>query len=134
MRDDTYIPERAAEEVLTTESAKPSFLGQNAYEFLRWMTQYVVPGVGTLYFALASIWGFPYGEQVVGTTVALTTFLGVIIGISRAQYNSSGQAFDGIMVVDESDPEKDVYRLTLNRPVGELADLSAVTFKVANSQ
>ena len=42
--------------------------------------------MGTLYFALASIWRLPYGEQVVGTITAVDTFLGVILGITTAQY------------------------------------------------
>ena len=46
-----------------------------------------LPALGTLYFALADVWGLPYGEQVVGTIVAVDTFLGVVLGISTAQYN-----------------------------------------------
>ncbi len=40
-------------------------------------------------FALAGIWGLPYGEQVVGTITAVDTFLGVLLGISSAQYNKT---------------------------------------------
>ena len=57
------------------------------YDFLKWVAQYLLPAAGTLYFALAGIWGFPYGEQVVGTITAVDTFLGVILGISTIQYN-----------------------------------------------
>jgi hypothetical protein len=56
------------------------------YDVLKYIAQYVLPALGTLYFALASIWGFPYGEQVVGTITAVDTFLGVILGLSNAQY------------------------------------------------
>ena len=59
------------------------------YDFLKWVAQYLLPAAGTLYFALAGIWGFPYGEQVVGTITAVDTFLGVILGISTIQYNKS---------------------------------------------
>ncbi len=48
---------------------------------------YVFPAVGTLYFALAGIWGLPYGEQIVGTITAFDTFLGVILGISKSKYD-----------------------------------------------
>lgn len=57
------------------------------YDVLKWITQYLLPALGTLYFALAGIWGLPYGEQVVGTITAVDTFLGVLLGISSAQYN-----------------------------------------------
>ena len=57
------------------------------YDILKWIAMYLLPALGTLYFALASIWGLPYGEQIVGTITAIDTFLGVILGISTKQYN-----------------------------------------------
>ena len=54
---------------------------------LKWIAMYLLPALGTLYFALAGIWGLPYGEQIVGTITAIDTFLGVILGISTTQYN-----------------------------------------------
>lgn len=56
------------------------------YNVLKWMAQLLLPAMGTRYFALASIWRLPYGEQVVGTITAVDTFLGVILGITTAQY------------------------------------------------
>lgn len=61
-------------------------LSNETYDFLKWMAQIVLPALGTLYFALASIWGFPYGEQIVGTITALDAFLGALLGVSTAQY------------------------------------------------
>ena len=61
-------------------------LNNKVYDVLKWIAMYLLPAFGTLYFALAGIWGFPYGEQIVGTVTALDTFLGVILGISSAQY------------------------------------------------
>ena len=62
-------------------------LNNKVYDVLKWIAMYLLPALGTLYFALAGIWGFPYGEEVVGTLTALDTFLGVLLGISNAQYN-----------------------------------------------
>lgn len=64
-------------------------LSNKVYDVLKWITLIVLPAIGTLYFALAGIWNFPYGEQVVGTIVAIETFLGALIGISNAQYNKA---------------------------------------------
>ena len=58
------------------------------YDILKWIAMYLLPALGTLYFALAGIWGFPYGEQVVGTISAVDAFLGVILGISSKNYNA----------------------------------------------
>lgn len=62
-------------------------MSNKTYDILKWITMYLLPAAGTLYFALAGIWGLPYGEQVVGTITAVDTFLGVILGISTSQYN-----------------------------------------------
>lgn len=59
------------------------------YDVLKWIAMYLLPSLGTLYFALAGIWGFPYGEEIVGTITAVDTFLGVILGISNVQYKKS---------------------------------------------
>ena len=57
------------------------------YDVLKWIAMYVLPALGTLYFALAGIWNLPYGEQVVGTITAVDTFIGVLLGISSSNYN-----------------------------------------------
>ena len=62
------------------------------YDILKWIAQYFLPAIGTLYFALAGIWGLPYGAQIVGTITAVDTFLGVLLGISSAQYNKASLA------------------------------------------
>jgi hypothetical protein len=64
------------------------------YDTLKWIAMYFLPAAGTLYFALAGIWGFPYGEEIVGTITAVDTFLGVILGISNAQYKKSNSVVE----------------------------------------
>lgn len=64
-------------------------LNDKVYDLLKWITMIVLPALGTLYFTLTTIWGFPYGEQVSGTINALVLFLGAILGISTANYKKS---------------------------------------------
>lgn len=61
-------------------------MSNKMYDILKWIAQILLPALGTLYFALAGIWGFPYGEQIVGTITAIDTFLGVCLGISTVNY------------------------------------------------
>lgn len=56
------------------------------YDKLKYIAQIVLPALGTLYFALASIWGLPYGEQIVGTITAVDAFLGAVLKLSSDQY------------------------------------------------
>lgn len=62
-------------------------MSNRVYDVLKWVAQYLLPALGTLYFALAGTWDLPYGEEVVGTITAIDTFLGVVLGISTVQYN-----------------------------------------------
>lgn len=62
-------------------------MSNKTYDVLKWIAMIVLPALGTLYFALAGIWNFPYGEEIVGTITALDAFLGAILGISNATYN-----------------------------------------------
>ena len=64
-------------------------MSNKTYAILKWIAMYLLPAIGTLYFALAGIWGLPYGEQIVGTITAVDTFLGVLLGISTAKYNKT---------------------------------------------
>lgn len=57
------------------------------YNILKWIALIVLPALGTLYFSLSKIWGFPLGVEIVGTISAIDTFLGALLGISTAQYN-----------------------------------------------
>lgn len=61
-------------------------MSNKVYDILKFSATIVLPALGTLYFALSGIWGFPYGEEVVGTITAVVTFFGVILGISNANY------------------------------------------------
>lgn len=63
---------------------------------LKWIAQYLLPALGTLYFALAGIWGLPYCEQIVGTVTALITFLNVLLGIVNTQTAKKETAASGV--------------------------------------
>ena len=53
-------------------------MSNKTYDTLKWIAQYLLPAAGTLYFAL-------------GTITAVDTFLGVLLGISAANYNKDAK-------------------------------------------
>ncbi len=59
----------------------------NTYNILKWIAMIMLPALGALYFGLASIWGLPYGQEIVGTITVVDTFLGAILGISSSNYS-----------------------------------------------
>ena len=62
-------------------------MSNEVYDVLVRIVKYILPALGTLYFGLSQIWGFPYGEEVVGSISLIATFLAICLGISTIQYN-----------------------------------------------
>lgn len=64
-------------------------MSNKVYDALKYIAQIVLPALATLYFALAQIWGLPYGEQVVGTITAVDAFLGALLRLTTIKYERS---------------------------------------------
>ena len=108
------------------------------YNLIKWFVTIVLPAFGTLYYTLSNMWGLPNADQVVGTTVAVSLFLGSLVGISKLNYNRAQAekpdvVADGSIILDSSDPEKDVFSLNLDIPLNELMERSTVTFAVTEA-
>jgi hypothetical protein len=83
--------------------------------------------LGTLYFTLASIWDLPAAQEVVNTIIAVDTFLGVILQISNANYNSKKV---GDIEVQELETGVKTYSLNLEGQPEEIEDVDEARFKV----
>ena len=64
-------------------------MSNKMFDTLRFICEVGLPALGTLYFALAKIWGFSYGTEIVGTISAVSFFIGTLIGVKRSQYNAT---------------------------------------------
>ena len=62
-------------------------MNNKVFDIIRFIGEIVLPALGALYFGIAKIWGFPFGQEVVGTIAVITTFIGAIVGVSRKKYN-----------------------------------------------
>lgn len=112
----------------STQTTSPILKG-SVYDVAKKTALVWLPSIGTLYFALAGIWGLPAAEEVVGSIVAVDTFLGVVLHISNTQYNNSEAKYDGHINVTETD-DKLSYNMQLKGDPAELKNQSEVTFKV----
>lgn len=61
-------------------------LSNTQYDLLKWIAQYLLPALATLYATIGKIWGLPFTVEISATLMALDTFLGVCLGISSANY------------------------------------------------
>lgn len=62
-------------------------LSTSLYDLLSWVAQVFLPAAATLYLGLASVWNFPFPDQVVSTIMAVDAFLGMLLGFSTAQFH-----------------------------------------------
>lgn len=61
-------------------------MANETYDRLAFFARVILPAAGTLYFALAKVWGLPYGVEIVGTIAAVVTFLSTCLKISSDKY------------------------------------------------
>lgn len=121
----------------TVENAqKTPLLSDHIYNVLKPTATIVLPGLATLYFALAQIWGLPNPEQVVGTVTAVNTFLGLLLGVSTRSYNKSDvnpppseSDFDGDLIVSEDDGEK-YLTLGVNQNIETMASKDTIRLRI----
>lgn len=64
-------------------------LPDKLYDVLKWLACIAFNAIGVLYKTLAGAWGLPYPEQIMTTCAAIATFLGVLIGVSTAEYRKN---------------------------------------------
>ena len=72
-------------------------MNNKTYDAWKWIAQILIPAIGTLYFALAKIWGLPHAAEIVGTLTAIDAFLGAILGLSSAKYYKTGDGDNDVV-------------------------------------
>lgn len=110
-----------------SETSTTFVLKPKLYDFLKKMAQIWLPALGTLYFALAAMWGLPADDKVTGTIIAVDTFLGVMLNISKNQYVTSGAAYDGTVKVVQNENGAAAH---FNVDPRDFVDKGVVTLKV----
>lgn len=101
-------------------------LSDKTYNRLKWIAQYLLPALAALWLGLAKVWNLPLGSEIGATISLIDVFLGAVLGISSKNYQG-----DGSLVINTTDPEKDVYSLELNGDIADLSEKKSVTFKVS---
>jgi len=56
------------------------------YDKLKWIAQIFLPAFSTFLFAIGKIWNLPYYIEVTSSMTAFDAFLGIVLGISSANY------------------------------------------------
>ena len=61
------------------------------YDILKWVNLVLLPALATAYVGLASIFNWPYSDEVAKATAVVCTLIGTLLGISTAEYNRLDQ-------------------------------------------
>ena len=61
-------------------------MSNKVYDILKWVALVALDAVGLFYQTISTIWGLPYGDQVLATCVAVSVCLGTLLQISSSKY------------------------------------------------
>lgn len=115
------------------EQKPPALVFSSAtYEWLRALVEVLLPGAGTFYLALATIWDLPGGEKVSATLGAAAVALGLLVRLARRSYNKSEVKYDGQMNLQDNEDGGQTMDLELNAHPATLVDKKEITFRVVN--
>jgi hypothetical protein len=107
-------------------------MSDRMYNGAKRLVQIILPAFSALYFGLASIWGLPSPDKVVGSVAVLTTFVGVCIGISNKTYTAMDGSNVGTLVITEKPDGMKTISLEVNDDTAfeDLETKDSVSFKV----
>lgn len=113
----------------------PLNIKEHTYDQVKGFALYVLPGLATLWIAVGTLWDLPNTAAIGGSITALATFFGVIVGVSKAQYNKLPEkpvSTDGDLLVDIHD-EGQSLTVALEDIPEKLRDKDLVMFRVRRS-
>lgn len=87
MKEETTDTEETFDPDFVQDKIIPLLMSDKMYNIMKWIVQYILPGLGVLYAIIAGATGLPYAEIVLAVVMAVDWFLGIILGISTKQYN-----------------------------------------------
>ena len=105
------------------------FLSDRTYDLVKYIVWGVLPTLGTLYFILAIVWGFPSAKEVLGSVVVIQSACNVLLTISSDAYKKSGAEYSGTILITESS-DKTLYSLELDDDPAVLDQKEKVIFRV----
>lgn len=100
------------------------------YKTIRRLAEYGFPALIALYFALSEAWHWGNQAEIMASLAAVNVFLGAVVGVSRRTWQNSDAPYDGDLVIDTRDPDRDLATLDLTTMPEDIRDMNAATFRV----
>lgn len=110
-------------------------MSDNIYDRMKLISQILLPATGALYFSLSGVWDMPARAEVLGTVLALITFLGIILKLSSSGYRGSDARFSGaIHVGEELGDGMQNFHIELPLDAKDVMNKKELVLKVNNPQ
>ena len=122
---------------MSTTDTKPIplfALSDKAYDTLKGLVQYILPGLVTFWLAIASIWNLPHANRIAGTITAFTVFLGIFVAISKKKFDKLPTLTDGDLLLDVNEEGFQALTVALEKDPDKLRDQDYVTFRVVEKR
>lgn len=103
--------EELAAAVEAARQTPKTWLSSGVYDVCKWATLIGLPAVSTLYAGLAAVWGWGFSGEFATSITVVCTFLGVMLGLSKADYNAKDGGTNGTVKLGGADAQ-----LTLDQP------------------
>lgn len=103
--------EELAAAVEATRQKPKTWLPSEVYDLFKWATLIALPAASTLYAGLSAVWGWGFSGEVATSITVVCTFLGVILGLSKADYDAKDGGTNGTVKLGGADAQ-----LTLDQP------------------
>lgn len=103
--------EELAAAVETSRQLPKTWLPSGVYDTFKWATLIALPAASTLYAGLSVVWGWGFSGEVATSITVVCTFLGVILGLSKADYDAKDGGTNGTVKLGGADAQ-----LTLDQP------------------
>lgn len=112
---------------------KDYFMSNTAYDYLRFCTRLLFPGMAIAYFVVADTVGLPDTPTVLRTLLLIEFLLGAVLHYSTYSYNKSEGKFAGyINITHNAIDRRKIFTLDLNRDPTELEHSTELLFKVVS--
>ena len=66
-------------------------LSNKVYDVLKWLSLIALDAVGVFYKTISTVWGLPYGNEVLATFSAVSLLIGTLIGVSSVMCNKNNE-------------------------------------------
>lgn len=97
--------EQLAAAVEASRAQPKAWLPSGLYDTLKWGTLIGLPATATLYSALAAVWSWGFSGEVAMSVTAICTFLGVLLGLSKADYKAKDGDINGTVRLGGADAQ-----------------------------